>query len=141
MVSEPPNKVEWWNEGEAFDFSQKTAYKNGFHGKLLKAPKMVFSKVWQVHFQMNKACPEVKHLSFVSPKLEYPTPFEPSLKILQCQKWGKTPYQNTSLREFDDNSNVGTNFTAEIEIYSLEIRCAIKSMWLNHKQLDKLEDI
>jgi hypothetical protein len=32
------------------------------------------------------------------------------------------------LRDFKDNSNVGTNFRAEIVTDSLEIRCAIKTM-------------
>jgi hypothetical protein len=41
-----------------------------------------------------------------SPKLGVPTPFEHLLNIINCQKWGETPFQNKFLRDFKDNSKI-----------------------------------
>ena len=50
MVSRPPILVNF--RGKCLDLGKRLLYKKEYHGKLLKAPKMVLSRVWQeVHFR------------------------------------------------------------------------------------------
>ena len=37
---------------------------------------------------------KVKHLPYISPKLDDFEPLEHTLNIINCQKWGETPHEN-----------------------------------------------
>lgn len=73
--------------------------KTEFHGKLLKTPKMVLSKVWEgVHFYIvvlwstSNALPSFHQNKGFGHHLD-------TQNIIPCQKWGGIPHQNMSFCE------------------------------------------
>jgi hypothetical protein len=73
-------------KGKHLTLAKKCLYQNEFCGKLLKAAKMVCSKFWPYYI--------------ISISLER------SLNIMNCQKWGETPYQNMSFSEILKNNSI-----------------------------------
>ena len=89
----------WWNEGEVFDFWPKDGYINCIAWKTFEGTSNGALKTMTSSFLYNPFLAKVKHLCFKSPELGFLTPLERSLNIINCQKWGSTPYQNMSLWE------------------------------------------
>ena len=48
----------------------------------------------EIQFLYSWLLAKVKRLPIISPKWEVPAPLEHSLNVINCQKWGETPYQN-----------------------------------------------
>ena len=96
VVSEPPILLKW---RESFDFGQKTAIKQWISWKTLKAPIMVLSKVWWVHYLITVSWPRSNTSTSNHQARGFQHHFERSLNIINCRKWSETPFQNMSFWE------------------------------------------
>ena len=73
--------------------------------KILRTPTLdAFKCLSWSSFSYTHFLARVKCLSLCLTKLGVPIPLKLSLNILSCQKWGETPYQNTSFWGFLDSS-------------------------------------
>ena len=93
----------WWQRGKAFVFGQDDYIKMNFMVNFWSHLKWCFQK-FDKEFHSYTA---VKRLPFNSPKLRVLTPLECSLNVINCQKWGKTPYESISFWWLWISANIG----------------------------------
>lgn len=95
---EQPNMVKW--KGDVWFRLTYEYIKIMFHDKILKAPNMMLSKVWQgVHFPINASCPKSNAFPSFHQNWGFQHHFECSLNIFKCQQWDETPYENMRIWE------------------------------------------